>query len=53
MHIPTVFVSDKLDIFNELELSDEKLHHLKNVLRMKDMDEIKYQTGKENFTMET
>ena len=46
MHIPTVFVSDKLDIFNELELSDEKLHHLKNVLRMKDMDEIKISNGK-------
>ena len=46
MHIPTVFVSDKLDTFNELELSDEKLHHLKNVLRMKDMDEIKISNGK-------
>ena len=46
MHIPTVFVSDKLDIFNELQLSDEKLHHLKNVLRMKDMDEIKISNGK-------
>ena len=46
MHIPTVFVSDKLDTFNELLLSDEKLHHLKNVLRMKDMDEIKISNGK-------
>ena len=46
MHIPTVFVSDKLDTFNELQLSDEKLHHLKNVLRMKDMDEIKISNGK-------
>ena len=46
MHIPTVFVSDKLDTFNELKLSDEKLHHLKNVLRMKDMDEIKISNGK-------
>ena len=45
MHIPTVFVSDKLDTFNELQLSDEKLHHLKNVLRMKDMDEIKISNG--------
>ena len=46
MHIPTVFVSNKLDTFNELLLSDEKLHHLKNVLRMKDMDEIKISNGK-------
>ena len=46
MHIPTVFVSNKLDTFNELQLSDEKLHHLKNVLRMKDMDEIKISNGK-------
>ena len=46
MHIPTVFVSDKLDTFNELQLSDDKLHHLKNVLRMKDMDEIKISNGK-------
>ncbi len=46
MHIPTVFVSDNLDTFNELKLSDEKLHHLKNVLRMKDMDEIKISNGK-------
>ena len=46
MHIPTVFVSDKLDTFNELKLTDEKLHHLKNVLRMKDMDEIKISNGK-------
>ena len=41
MHTPTVFDSKILDTFKELELSDEKLHHLKNVLRIKDMDEIK------------
>ena len=41
MHTPTVFDSKILDTFKELQLSDEKLHHLKNVLRIKDMDEIK------------
>ncbi|MDC2999006.1 16S rRNA (uracil(1498)-N(3))-methyltransferase [Acidimicrobiaceae bacterium] len=46
MHIPTVFDSNKLDTFKELQLSDEKLHHLKNVLRIKDMDEIKISNGK-------
>ena len=46
MHTPTVFDSKILDTFKELELSDEKLHHLKNVLRIKDMDEIKISNGK-------
>ncbi len=46
MHIPTVFDSKILDTFKELQLSDEKLHHLKNVLRIKDMDEIKISNGK-------
>ena len=46
MHTPTVFDSKILDTFKELQLSDEKLHHLKNVLRIKDMDEIKISNGK-------
>ena len=46
MHTPTVFDSNILDTFKELQLSDEKLHHLKNVLRIKDMDEIKISNGK-------
>ena len=46
MHTPTVFDSTILDTFKELQLSDEKLHHLKNVLRIKDMDEIKISNGK-------
>ena len=46
MHTPTVFDSKILDTFKELKLSDEKLHHLKNVLRIKDMDEIKISNGK-------
>ena len=46
MHTPTVFDSNILDSFKELQLSDEKLHHLKNVLRIKDMDEIKISNGK-------
>ena len=36
MHTPTVFDSTILDTFKELQLTDEKLHHLKNVLRIKD-----------------
>ena len=46
MHTPTVFDSKILDTFKELQLTDEKLHHLKNVLRIKDMDEIKISNGK-------
>ena len=46
MHTPTVFDSKILDTFKERQLSDEKLHHLKNVLRIKDMDEIKISNGK-------
>ena len=46
MHTPTVFDAEILDTFKELQLSDEKLHHLKNVLRIKDMDEIKISNGK-------
>ena len=46
MHTPTVFDTKILDSFKELQLSDEKLHHLKNVLRIKDMDEIKISNGK-------
>ena len=46
MHTPTVFDSNILDTFKELQLSDEKLHHLKNVLRIKDKDEIKISNGK-------
>ena len=46
MHTPTVFDSKILDTFKELQLSDEKLHHLKNVLRIKDMDERKISNGK-------
>ena len=46
MHTPTVFDSKILDTFKELQLSDEKLHHLKNVLRIKDKDEIKISNGK-------
>ena len=46
MHTPTIFDSKILDTFKELQLSDEKLHHLKNVLRIKDMDEIKISNGK-------
>ncbi len=46
MHTPTVFDGKILDTFKELQLSDEKLHHLKNVLRIKDMDEIKISNGK-------
>ena len=46
MHTPTVFDSKILDTFKELQLSDEKLHNLKNVLRIKDMDEIKISNGK-------
>ena len=45
MHTPTVFDSKILDTFKELQLSDEKLHHLKNVLRIKDKDEIKISNG--------
>ena len=35
MHTPTVFDSNILDTFKELELSDEKLHHLKMLICIK------------------
>ena len=46
MHVPTIYNTDIDESYDELVLSDDKLHHLINVLRIRNNSPIKISNGK-------
>ena len=45
MHVPTIYNTDIDESYDELVLNDDKLHHLINVLRIKNNSPIKISNG--------
>ena len=41
MHVPTIYNTDIDESYDELVLNDDKLHHLFNVLRVRNNSPIK------------
>lgn len=46
MHVPTIYNTDIDESYDELVLNDDKLHHLINVLRIRNNSPIKISNGK-------
>ena len=46
MFIPTIYIENIKSEYKSIEISDNKLHHLKNVLRLRDEDKINVSNGK-------
>ena len=45
MHVPTIYNTDIDESYDELVLNDDKLHHLINVLRIRNNSPIKISNG--------
>ena len=46
MFIPTIYIENIKSENKSIEISNNKLHHLKNVLRIRDEDKINISDGK-------
>ena len=46
MFIPTIYIENIKSENKSIEISSNKLHHLKNVLRIKDDTKVKISNGK-------
>ena len=45
MFTPTIFLPEVSSIEKNVSLNDSKVHHLKNVLRIKDFDNVNISNG--------
>ena len=52
MFIPTIYIENIKPENKSIEVSSNKLHHLKNVLRIRDEDKITYRMEKDSSFME-